>query len=390
MRTAASAAAVGGVLLILVWPGVGAEGKGLVHVNIFTSGTEDYHTFRIPALVTSADGVLIAFAEGRKENSSDPGGGDIDLVTKRSTNQGATWSPLAVVDDPGSGWSSSNPTPLADRDTGRVWIFFNRWEPGHSTQSSLPGTSNNQTWARYSDDQAATWSDAIDLTRVARDYERWGATFLGPGGAIQTRGGRLVVPSAMKPDTFYWWLSAGGFSGRTLLMRAYVLFSDDHGKMWRRGDLVRAQTDENQVVELEDGALMMDARQGSGDHRWLSISADGGQTWSDPAAGQAVPPIAAAIERFTLQKAGDDHNRILWTGLAGPGRKRLVARVSYDEGQTYAVERVIYGGLAAYSDIAILPDRSAGVLWERGISRGYQFITFTRLSHEFLEPRLQQ
>ena len=168
-------------------------------------------------------------------------------------------------------------------------------------------------------------------------------------------------------------------------MRAYAVFSDDHGVSWKRGKLLHALTDENQLVELADGAIMMDARQNNGGRRWVAVSGDGGESWSRPRTGQMLTPVCAAIERYTSKAAGDDRSRILWTGPAGPGRRNLVVRVSYDEGQTFRNEKVIYGGLAAYSDLAVLPDKTAGVLWERGVSDGYQFITFTRFNLGFLE-----
>jgi sialidase-1 len=358
----------------------------LIHTDVFRSGTEGYHSFRIPAIVRAPDGALIAFAEGRKENRTDPGGGDIDLVSKRSTDQGATWSPLAVIDDPGEKWAASNPTPVTDRDRKRVWIFYNRWEPGIGTERARPGTSNNQTWVRYSDDNGRSWSAARDLTRSARDYDHWGAMFLGPGGAIQTRSGRLVIPCAAKFDEYSIWASVGGFHGALNVMRAYLLYSDDHGETWRRGAMLQAFTNENQAVELSSGVVMMDARQGNGDHRWIATSEDGGQTWSRPRPGQTVTQVAAAIERYTSKRAGDDRDRIVWTGVRGPGRGNLVIRVSYDEGQTFLNERQIYGGPAAYSDLTILPNQIVGILWERGETDGYQFITFTRCNREFLEP----
>jgi sialidase-1 len=358
-----------------------AEGF-VTQVDVFRSGEEGYRSFRIPALVTAADGTLLAFAEGRKENRGDPGQGDIDLVLKRSTDQGVTWSQLLVVDDPGERWAASNPTPVVDRSNGRVWIAYNRWRPGRGTESSRPGTDDNQAWLRWSDDHGRTWSAARDITRESRDFENWGAMFLGPGGAIQARGGRLLLPAAMCPDTC--WVM--GASGSIHLMRAYVLYSDDHGASWRRGELLRALTNENQLAELADGALMMDARQGSGERRWIGISADGGQSWSRPVFGQAAPAVMTAIERFTSKAAGDDRDRLLWTGITGPGRKNLVVRVSYDEGQTWVNERVLYGGLAAYSDLAVLKDKTAGVLWERGVSELSQWITFTRFNREFVEP----
>lgn len=354
-------------------------------VDVFTAGTDGYHTFRIPAIVTAPDGSLIAFAEGRKDNRQDPGGGDIDLVYKRSSDQGKTWSAIEVLDDPGDGWSASNPTPVTDRANGRVWILYNRWEPGHGTNSSEPGTANNQSWARSSDDNGRSWSEGVELTRAVRDYEDWGAMFFGPGGAIQARDGRLIVPAARKPDAIQIWGAAGGYSGALQVMRAYAVFSDDHGLSWKRGALLHALTNENQLVELTDGAIMMDARQNGGGRRWVAISGDGGESWSRPRTGQQLTPVCTSIERYTSKAAGDDRDRILWTGPAGPGRRNLVVRVSYDEGQTFRNEKVIYGGLAAYSDLAILPDKTAGVLWERGVSDGYQFLTFTRFDREFLE-----
>jgi len=169
----------------------------LEHVDVFRAGEGGYHSYRIPTIVTAADGSLTVFAEARKDNRGDPGLGDIDLVSRRSTDRGKTWSAMRVLDDPGEKWSASNPTPVLDRTNKRLWIFYNRWEPGHGTASSKPGTANNQVWARSSDDHGVTWSAPRDLTRPARDFDHWGAVFLGPGGAIQTRSGRLLIPAAM-------------------------------------------------------------------------------------------------------------------------------------------------------------------------------------------------
>jgi hypothetical protein len=92
-----------------------------------------------------------------------------------------------------------------------------------------------------------------------------------------------------------------------------------------------------------------------------------------------------AIERFTLQAGGDDRNRLLWTGPKGPERRRLAICTSYDEGKTFTNERPISDHYAAYSDLKVLKDKTVGILWERGVEQGYQFITFTRLNREWLE-----
>ena len=161
-----------------------------------------------------------------------------------------------------------------------------------------------------------------------------------------------MVPAARVLDTSKIWVSLGDGDKLVTNMRSYAIYSDDHGETWQRGKLFRAFTDECQFVELADGAVMIDARQNYGDHRWVGISQDGGEEWSRPRAGQFLTPVATSIERFTLKSAGDDRDRIIWTGPKGPGRQTLVVRVSYDEGQTFANEKVIYGGFAAYSDIS--------------------------------------
>ena len=166
----------------------------LTHTDVFKSGEEGYTGYRIPALASLPDGTLLAFVEGRRDNKGDPGNGDIDLVMKRSTDQGRTWSKLTVVDNPGEKWSASNPSVVVDRTSGRVWLAYNRLMPRMGSENSRPGTDDAQSWLRYSDDQGRSWSDARDITRQARDYDGWGSIFFGPGGAIQTKSGRLVFP----------------------------------------------------------------------------------------------------------------------------------------------------------------------------------------------------
>jgi len=369
-------------LLVLGLSGSAAAEPTPRHVDVFTSGREGYHTFRIPATATNPDGSLIAVVEGRKHNRSDPGhnDNDIDLVYKRSTDGGRSWSDLQVLDDPGDRWSACNPAAVVDRVTRQLWVFNCRTRPGRSSSTARPGTDDAQAWARYSKDNGLTWSKPVDLTQTARDVENWGSSFFGPGGAIQDRRGRLIVPLSRTTGRRD---ATGKVVGGP--WNAFVIYSEDHGRSWKRGGLLpkREWGNENQLVELADGRILMDVRQNAGPNRWRATSGDGGKTWVLPRSGPEVTRVACAIERYTLAAAGDDRNRILWTGPKGPGRKRLVVRISYDEGRTFTNERVISEEPAAYSDLTVLEDKSVGVLWERG---GYRAITFTRLDRGFLEP----
>lgn len=353
---------------------VSAAPPPLKHVDVYVSGQDGYAAYRIPAIETTPDGSLLAFAEARKHNLHDPGGAkqDIDLVLKRSADGGATWSVMKVIEDPGELWSAANPATVVDRQTGRVWLLYLRSKPGCSSATSRPGTDDLQTLARWSDDNGQTWSDPIDLTAVARDMAdpTWRCTVIGPGGAIQDRRGRLIAP-AWKTEPF----------------NVFAIFSEDHGRTWQRGAFVPGKEgNEDQLVELADGRVLIDIRQNSGPTRMLATSSDGGRTWSERRPGQKVSPVCCAIERYTLKSAGDDRDRILWTGPKEPRRAKLAVWTSDDEGQSFTNERPVYDGFAAYSDLTILKDKSVGVLWERGVERGYQFITFTRLTRDFLEP----
>lgn len=344
--------------------------------DVFVLGQDGYFAYRIPAVETAPDGTLLAFAEARKHNLGDPGfeKQDIDLVLKRSTDQGATWSPMSIIEDPGEQWSAANPCTLVDRERGLVWLFYLRGKPGRNTFTGRPGTNDIETFARTSRDNGSSWSEPIDLTKVTRDLTdpKWRTSVVGPGGGICARDGRLAIP--------VW---------RFEPWSVFAVFSTDHGRTWQRGDFVPAVSgDECQLVELADGSYLFDIRQQKAAHRWRSLSQDAGRTWSKPTAGEAVSPVACAIERYTLKSAGDDRDRLIWTGPRGPARSNLVARVSYDEGRTFAYERTIAAGCAAYSDLTILKDKTVGVLWERGTNVGYQFITFTRFNLEWLEDSI--
>jgi sialidase-1 len=337
-------------------------------VDVFVSRQDGFFGYRIPAIVTASDGSMVAFAEGRKNSMSDPGFAkqEVSLVTKRSTNNGATWSAMKIIETPDKFGSAGNPAPVLDRDTKRIWLFYLRCKPQRSAvKTSRPGTDDTQLGLRWSDDNGLTWSERLDITSVSRDMSstNWKSTVVGPAGVIQDRNGRVIAPA---------W--------KLLPWQNFAIFSEDHGKTWARGGFVPGNEggDESQLVELADGRILMDTRQGGkGLHRWFSTSNDGGKTWSTRRAGLEVTPVCCAIQRWTLKSAGDDKNRIVWTGPKGPGRSNLVARISYNECETFGPEHMLYEGPAGYSCLSKLNDGSMGVLFEREKSH---FISFIKLA----------
>ncbi len=343
---------------------------------VFSQAENGYFAYRIPAVLTAADGSVLAFAEARKHNLSDPGGRgqEIDLVLKRSRDDGRSWSPMQVIESPGGFRSAANPAPVLDRETGRVWLLYVRCEPGRSTHAARPGTDDVRNLIRYSDDNGATWSEPIDISRTARDYDdpQWRVTIPGPGGAIQSTSGRLLIPC--------WKFTP---------YRNFILFSDDHGETWQRGAILpnEAGSDESHLAQRCDGTIRLDCRQQSGPRRLLYESRDDGTTWVPIGHGLAITPVMCAIERFTCRADGGEHDRMVFSGPRGPGRKGLTLWTSYDGDPEFKNPRTIWDGPAAYSDLTVMRDGTLGILWEKGTEHPYQQIVFTSVDLSWLEPK---
>ncbi len=162
--------------------------------DVFIAGHDGVFQYRIPALVTSTKGTLIAACDARKDRGGDPPN-NIDHVCKRSFDGGRTWEPLQVVADFPGTEAASDPCLLVDRQTGRIWVFYAWCPEGIGTKASQPGLSENtlRIYAMSSDDDGATWSQPRDLNPMIKD-PAWNAMWCSPGRGLQTREGRLLVP----------------------------------------------------------------------------------------------------------------------------------------------------------------------------------------------------
>ena len=325
--------------------------------DVFMSGSDGYHTYRIPAIVLTPNGTLLAFCEGRKTGGSDHG--DLDLVLRRSRDGGKTWQPMQLVYEEGgtAKITIGNPCPVVDRTTGVVWLPFCR--------------NNDRVLITHSNDDGKTWAEPVDITADVKKPE-WGWYATGPGHGIQLSSGRLVVPCDCG-DSKGWgdWRNKG---------HSLVFYSDDHGKTWKLADVTDKGMNECEVVELADDSLLLSMRNYFGkNQRAFAVSTDAGLSWSQPKYHQQVycPTCQSSIHRYSLVP----NSVILYSGPGGPGRNNMVVRASYDEGKTWPVSRRIYEGASAYSDLVVLPDGTIGCLWERD---GYRKISFSRFTLDWL------
>ena len=367
-----------------------------------------YHTFRIPGMVVAGNGTILLFAEGRRGDGSDPRRDEhapIDLVMRRSADLGATWEPLVVIESgfrpDGRLLDYADPTPVLDRLTGKVFLFYGQWPDiapitvAHG-QDPDSGDGNHVVWVRSSSDHGKTWSERKqveypDEPGETEDGLFWRQAEPGPGHGIQLRwqgsgserNGRLLIPAKR---------SGSETPEGPANVRPFAYYSDDRGETWRAGQVTAGPDgDESEIIELADGTVLLDARQNSGDFRRRHRSADGGITWGpDRPDGNAIGQVDGSMIRYSATREGHGRDRILFSGPSGEGdlgRSNLAVWASYDEGETFVNPVTVNQGFSAYSVLARLPDGTIGLVVEALNEDGdrYGEIRFYRFDLSLLE-----
>jgi sialidase-1 len=351
--------------------GVALQLAGSPTVDVFRSGEDGYHTYRIPALIAAKDGTLLAFCEGRRQSRGDSGA--IDLLLKRSLDGGRTWMKAQTVASFGSD-TIGNPAPVVEWKTGAILLLLTR-NPGDITENqivdaSVPGTRT--VWITRSADNGSTWTPPEEITSsVKRPEWTWYAT--GPGNGIQLRAGRLVIP-------------CDHIERGTKARRSHVIYSDDRGKTWKIGGAADENTNESAVAELRDGSLLLNMRSYHGQNRRaIAHSVDGGLTWSkvelDPV---LIEPVCQASLIRAVRPGNKSSGRLIFSNPADTKRDHLTVRLSPDDGKTWPISKLIDPGPSAYSSLAVLKDGTIGLLYEHGEKSSYERITFVRFSLDWL------
>lgn len=347
----------------------GANSPIPVSSDPFVAGQDGVHTYRIPAVVLSPSGAVLVFCEARRESIRDAS--PTDMVLRRSLDDGATWLPIQTLVRGEGTDALMNPVAVVDHATGTVLLLCcntNRATRGEHRRHLLLSSRDDGT----------TWSGPVDLGSKIADYDD---TFVpGPGCGIQTRSGRLVVPGYTSPET----IDARTESG----FRSRVLYSDDHGQSWRMGQPVDSHTNESQVVELTDGRLLLNMRQGTGQCcRAVAVSDNGGESWGPVSWDRTLNecPCQASILRHSSADS-DGRSIVLFANPDNAGerfgvieRTRMTVRLSYDEGRTWPVKKLIHGGPSSYSGLVRFPNGDVGLVFEGGEAHRREWIRFCRL-----------
>jgi len=369
---------------LLLSPSAGMEGGPQV-ADVFVPQADGFASIRIPSVVVSKRGVVLAFAEGR---AADADQARNKLLLKRSTDGGRSWGRVAVIADDGER-ALNNPCAVVERESGRVLLMYQSYPAGVGERSGRirPGYEGDlvvRNWLITSDDEGLTWTKPREITRETK--REMGVTTIagGPGVGVQLRhgphAGRILIP-----------FNEGPFG----VWNIYAVYSDDRGKTWRMGEvapgaLVAAPAggktslvNEAQFVELRDGSLRFNVRRWAGNPvRKTCVSTDGGRTWSkvEDAPDLADPGCMGSVLRYT-DPADGTRSRILFSGPQSTRRENGTVFVSYDEGRTWPTKRVLCGGAFAYSCLAALPDGTIGCLYE---AEGTTKVVFARFTLDWL------
>ncbi len=385
---------------------VGAE---ITKTDLFTAGEDGYKLYRIPGIVVTTKGTVLAYCEARKSDRGD--WGTIDIPMRRSTDGGTTWEPARQIvhvegdlpinpvaaaqnlDKPGEN-TVNNPVAIVDHETGAVHFLY--------------CLEYMRCFYMRSDDDGLSWTEPVEITETFEkfrpDYD-WKVIATGPAHGIQLQqgkhAGRLVVPVWISPGT-------GGHAHRPSVTA--TICSDDHGQTWHRGEIAIPDTDEfifpneTAVVELADGSVMLNARSESKRNRRLvTVSPNGATDWSEPRFDPALlEPICMGAIARVRDPQGSEPGLIAFSNphnlsrrdrkeVAGQKRDRVnvTVKLSEDEGQTWPHQRVIEPGFSGYSDLAALPDGTILCFYERGTTDGVNHyrtgqLTVAKFSEEWV------
>ena len=342
---------------------------------LFQSGNPAGTHYRIPGLVVTPKGTVLAYAEARINTRKDFG--EIEVHLRRSTDGGKTWEPSRHIahlgkriegnplkkEDGASEQTVHNPLAVVDRNSGDIVFLY--------------GVNYDHTFVMRSSDDGKTWSKPEEITAIFdsyRDKYAWTVIATGPGHGIQLKTGRMVVPI---------WL-AYGQKGEHRPSVAGTIYSDDAGRTWQPGQIAVNNTEatvdpnETTLTELSDGRVMLVVRSESKPNRkLLTFSADGATNWTEPVFHpDLLEPICMAsiishpAKPGTLLFCNPDVVARDKAGAEIPARKgkreNLTIKLSHDDGHTWPVSKLLQPGQSAYSDLAVLPNGTILCLYEGG------------------------
>jgi sialidase-1 len=350
-----------------------------------SAGQDDVNTYRIPGIVTTKNGTLIAVYDNRYNNSKDLQE-DIDIGMSRSTDGGQTWESMKVIIDMGEYGGrphrlngAGDPCILYDIHTGTTWVAA-LWMSGASPDQMLwyasqPGMSPEETGQFIvvkSSDDGLTWSDPVNLTSQIKVPE-WQLLLQGPGRGIALKNGTLVFPAQFKAD-----LDEKAIDGGHYTCHSTIVYSSDKGATWHIGTGAKSNTTEAQVAELSDGSIMINMRddrnrinKSETNGRAVAVTHDLGKTWRVHPSSNSIlpePNCMASIIAADIIMSGEKKKVLFFSNPSDKmKRAHMTIKASLDEGLTWPAEyhkEVFEMAGYGYSCLTMIDENTIGILYE--------------------------
>ena len=333
-------------------------------IDLYISGTENIKEFRIPSMITTKAGTILAVCDARVDRNGDVPN-NVDQVLKRSSDNGKSWSNLQRVIDFPNMEGAADPSLLQDEETGRIFLFYG-YSPGRNNVEKGDNRDRRYLSLHYvfSDDEGMSWSMPVVVEHGLKK-EGWHSLWPGPGRGLQLKNKRLIMPVSVYDN---------------VSTNSYYLYSDTHGESWKISTLVVGPNiNEPTIVELENGDLLMNCRTRGINKRALVKSEDGGETWGKPIFHESL--IEPGCQGSFIKTMFKEQELLIFSNPSTvKGRTNMTVKVSLDAGKTWPIEKQIYEGPSAYSCLTNLPNGKIGLLYENGIKSPYEKISFTTLT----------
>ena len=338
---------------ILIFTSFTFYSQNLEFVDLFdNSMNSEVFCYRIPSLVTTTNGTLIAAIDERNNSCGDlKWNRDINIVIRKSFDDGKTWTKIEKIVDYPFGRSASDPSMIVDKKTNEIFLFFNYMD-----------LDNAKDIYRFmvikSSDNGENWSKPVEITNniIKKGWEK-DFMFITSGRGIQTKDGTLLHCLV------------------NLNKGTHVFGSKDHGKSWFLIDTPLSPGDESKIIELSNGNWLVNSRVNSNDSRYSHISKDNGQTWATYKNKDLQDPgCNASLVKY-------DELLLFTNAFDSKYRKNLSLSISKDQGRTWAKNQTIYKGESAYSSMTKLKNGDIGVFFEKD---NYTKNVFVRIPKSWL------
>lgn len=335
----------------------------------------DYDLYRLPGVVVTKAGTVIAYGEARRldvnrDNFGSGTNGDLcemDLYLRRSTDGGESFGDRiwiakgAEYYENGYGETINNPVMIVGND-GRLHLLY------------TCNLANGGLWYTYSDDDGVTWSTPRNTVSTLQKNVAWTQIACGVGHGVCLSDGTLMTSA---------WVYEGSYKVRTL-------YSKDNGATWQFGELASSNRDETAIVELSDGSVMLNSRQYSYPYdeatpnrspeeayRAVTVSPNGIDNWSTTEFHKTLIDPACEGNMCAVDLEGLPYAVLFVNNASKTDRNHLTVRCSFDDGRTWEKSILIDENYGGYSDIAVDENGKVYVLYEIALGSRVQLVTFS-------------